>query len=118
MQSVSINSTDILLKNIEREKLQSQIEAYLSVSEITVVDNRLEPLPEKVYAFSRIIATAPSRLSVVAADKEAIESMVRRFSKVKMTSYEIAKVLRERGYNLRSSSVKRVAQSIGVELRK
>jgi hypothetical protein len=112
----SVNTAEIKMREAVRYDLQNKTAEFLKSNAITVVGDRASA-PDRALAFNRTIATAPSRLSVVAADKEAIESMVLRFSKVKMTSYEIAKVLRERGYKLRSSSVKRVAGSIGIYLR-
>lgn len=125
MQAVytSVNTTEILMRTPDREQIEKKVKEYLKSNSIKIIDNRLTPMPDRVRSFNNIIATTPSKLSVVAADKETVENLVRRFSTIEIdgvvmrrTSYEIARLLRERGYKLRSPSVKRVAQSIGVKL--
>lgn len=119
----SINASEIRMREPDRERIQRQTDEFLESNEIQELGTRLAPMPDRALAFNNIIATAPSKLSAVTADKEMVETLVRRFStieidgvKIRRTSYEIARLLRERGYKLRSPSVKRVAQSIGVKL--
>ncbi len=123
--SISANASEILMRSNDRERIQRQVDAFLESKEITVLATRLKPLPEKQHAFNTIIATAPSKLRMVADDKENVEMLVRRFSTVEIdgirmrrSAHEVAKLMRERGYKLRGPSVERVAQSIGVKLRK
>lgn len=123
--SISANASEILMRNIDRERIQRQVDAFLESKEITVLSTRLAPIRETTYAFNTVIATAPSKLRSVAGDKENVEILVRRFStieidgvRIRRSAPEVASLIRERGYKLRGPSVQRVAQSIGVKLRK
>lgn len=123
--SISINASEILMRNTDRERIQSQVEAFLESNEITRLGARLAPIMEKTHAFNSGISTAPSKLRSVTDDKENVEALVKRFStieidgvRIRRSAHEVAKLMREHGYKLRGPSVQRVAQSIGVKLRK
>lgn len=121
--STSIHAADIYARDSERAELARYVDRFLENNEITVLEIRTTPPPNRE-TFNRAITVVPSKQLAVSADREIVDSMVRELAfieiegvRIARSAYEIGKLMREKGYKLRAQSVKRVAKSIGIELR-
>lgn len=121
--STSVHAAEIYARENDRAELAKHIDSFLENNEITVLETRTTPPPNRE-TFNRALTVAPNKQLAVSVDRESVDSMVRELAfieiegvRIARSAYEIGKLMREKGYKLRSQSVKRVAKSIGIELR-
>lgn len=119
---VSLNSSDILVRDPIRNDLAQKVQDFLKSSAITVISNAVAA-QKKAPTFNRSIAVAPKKQRAVALAKERLENEVRALQVITIegvemlrSAHEIAQIMRSSGHNLRSLSVERIAASIGLEL--
>lgn len=120
----SIHAVEVMLKDTERNKLADQVEQFLKSNQVSVFGTRKWSKEERP-AFNDVISIIPERRAAAAAQKEALHAAISELSHIEIngvtiirSSYEVAGLLRKRGFKLLSPSVKRVAESIGIQLSK
>lgn len=123
MQSyISVNTADIVMRDAVRNELQSKIDEFLKSNEITVLETRTTPRPDRP-TYNSAISVSPAKAKQVSTAREELATMVRELAtievegiKLRRSATEIAKVMRSRGHKMRAPSVKRIAESIGITL--
>lgn len=122
--AASIHAVEVMLKDTERNKLADQVEQFLKSNQVSVFGIRKWSKEERP-AFNDVISIIPERRAAAAAQKEALHAAISELSHIEIngvtiirSSYEVAGLLRKRGFKLLSPSVKRVAESIGIFLAK
>lgn len=119
---VSTNTADIQLRDAVRNELQSKVDVFLQSKEITFLETRTVPRVERP-AYNSAISVSPLKAKQVSTDREDYAAQVRELSTIeihgipiKRSATEIAKIMRQRGYKVRSTSVMRIADSIGIKV--
>lgn len=120
----SINASEVLMRNPIREDLSSKTAEFLKHNKITKVGT-LTNQKDSRQQFNSTIAVAPDKRAERAKEKEAIDLAIKELAeieiigvKLRRSSNEVAKLLRQRGFKLQGPSVKRIADSLGIELSK
>lgn len=118
----SVNTTEILMRDGMRNDLQNKTAEFLKSNSITVLETRTVPRHERP-AYNSAINVSPAKAKQVSTAREELAAMVRELSTIetegvtiRRPAVEIAKVMRSKGYKLRTPSVKRIAESIGIAL--
>lgn len=121
--STSINSSEILMREPFRNDIARKVSEFLERNSITVLSTRTTGISEKALTFNSIIAVVPNKRAHVAAEKERLESTIKELSFIEIdgvtlirSAYEVAKIMRTRGYKMRAQSVQRIAKGIGISL--
>lgn len=119
----SINASEIRVRDQVREDLNLKVREFLKSGSITKVGTgtvKTETRPQ----FNHIIAVAPTKRAERQQEKEALHAAVAELSHIEIagvtlirSAHEVSALLRQRGFKLLSPSVKRVAESIGIQLR-
>ena len=119
----SINASEIRVRDPIREDLNRKVSEFLKSGSITKIGNatvKTEPRPQ----FNHIIAVAPTKRAERQQEKEALHAAIAELSHIEIagvtlirSAHEVSALLRQRGFKLLSPSVKRVAESIGIQLR-
>lgn len=119
---ISVNTTEILIRNSVRNELKNKMAAFLKSNSITVLETRTVPRPDRP-AYNSAISVSPAKAKQVSNAREELAAMVRELAiievegiKLRRSATEIAKVMRSRGHKMRAPSVKRIAESIGITL--
>lgn len=127
---VSINASEVLLREPIRMDLERKVKEFLKQKSVNEVEQGLGSKENK-FVFNDSISLAPTRRTVAptrrtaaAAEKEALHAAIAELSHIEIagvtlirSAYEVSALLRQRGFKLLSPSVKRVAESIGIQLR-
>lgn len=118
----SVNTTEILMRDAVRNELHNKTAEFLKSNAITVLEARTVPRPDRP-AFNSAISVSPARAKQVSAAREELTALVRKLAteqqmgiEIKRSATEIAKLLRQSGYKVRTPSVLRIAESIGIVL--
>ncbi len=119
----SINASEIRVRDQVREDLNRKVSEFLKSGSITKVGTgtvKTETRPQ----FNHIIAVAPTKRAERQQEKEALHAAIAELSHIEIagvtlirSAHEVSALLRQRGFKLLSPSVKRVAESIGIQLR-
>lgn len=119
----SINASEIRVRDPIREDLGRKVSEFLKSGSITKVGTgtvKTEARPQ----FNHIIAVAPTKRAERQQEKEALHAAIAELSHIEIagvtlirSAHEVSALLRQRGFKLLSPSVKRVAESIGIQLR-
>lgn len=119
----SINASEIRVRDQVREDLNLKVREFLKSGSITKVGTgtvKTETRPQ----FNHIIAVAPTKRAERQQEKEALHAAIAELSHIEIagvtlirSAHEVSALLRQRGFKLLSPSVKRVAESIGIQLR-
>ena len=119
---ISVNTTEILMRNSVRNELKNKMAEFLKSNSITVLETRTVPRPDRP-AYNSAISVSPAKAKQVGVAREEAAALVRELStievegiKLRRSATEIAKVMRSRGHKMRAPSVKRIAESIGITL--
>lgn len=119
---ISVNTTEIIMRNSVRNELKNKMDEFLKSNEITVLETQSPARIERP-AYNAAISVSPSKAKQVSTDREDYAAQVRELSTmeihgipIKRSATEIAKLMRQRGYKMRAPSVIRIAESIGIEL--
>lgn len=119
---ISVNTTEILMRNSVRNELKNKMAEFLKSNSITVLETRTVPRPDRP-AYNSAISVSPAKAKQVSTAREELATMVRELAtievegiKLRRSATEIAKVMRSRGHKMRAPSVKRIAESIGITL--
>lgn len=123
MQSyISVNTAEIVMRDAVRNELQSKMDEFLKSNEITVLETRTAPRPDRP-AYNSALSVSPARAKQVSLAREELAALVRELSTIEIegvtirrSAAEVAKAMRQRGYKMRAPSVIRIAESIGIEL--
>ncbi len=123
MQSyISVNTAEVAMRDAVRNELQSKMDEFLKSNKITVLETRTESRYVRP-DFNSVINMSPAKAKQVGASREEIVNLVRDLSTIEIegvtirrSAAEVAKAMRQRGYKMRAPSVKRIAESIGVNL--
>lgn len=120
--AASIHASEINLKADERNMLAAKVALFLKAKDVPLLEIRTTYRKER-YSFNTAISVVPARRAAVAAEKEAIELAVRELSRIeiegvelKRSASEISLLLKKRGFKLGAVSVRRIAQSLHIEL--
>lgn len=120
--AASIHASEINLKADERNMLAAKVALFLKAKDVPLLEIRTTYKKER-YSFNTAISVVPARRAAVAAEKEAIELAVRELSRIeiegvelKRSASEISLLLKKRGFKLGAVSVRRIAQSLHIEL--
>ena len=121
--STSIHASEIYARENDRAKLARYVDSFLEGNEITVLETRTTPRPDRP-AYNSAISVSPAKAKQVSTAREELATMVRELAtievegiKLRRSATEIAKAMRLRGYKMRAPSVIRIAENIGLELR-
>ena len=119
----SINASEIRVRDQVREDLNLKVREFLKSGSITKVGAgtvKTETRPQ----FNHIIAVAPNKRAERQQEKEALHAAIAELSHIEIagvtlirSAHEVSALLRQREFKLLSPSVKRVAESIGIQLR-
>lgn len=119
---ISVNTTEILMRNSVRNELKNKMAEFLKSNSITVLETRTVPRPDRP-AYNSAINVSPAKAKQVSAAREELSALVRELSTIEIegvtirrSATEVAKAMRQRGYKMRAPSVIRIAESIGVSL--
>ncbi|MDY0190671.1 MAG: hypothetical protein RBR22_08055 [Desulfuromonas sp.] len=119
---ISVNTTEIIMRNSVRNELKNKTAEFLKSNSITVLETRTAPRPERP-AYNSAISVSPAKAKQVSVAREELATLVRELAtvqlmglEIKRSATEIAKVMRCRGYKMRAPSVIRIAESIGIAL--
>lgn len=120
--STSSNASEILIRNAIRNELQIKMQEFLQTNEITVLEAQIPARIERP-AYNAVISVSPHKAKQVNIEREEYTTQVRELSTIEIrgipirrSATEIAKLMRQRGYKARSSSVIRVAESLGIKV--
>lgn len=120
---ISVNTTEILMRNSVRNELKNKMAEFLKSNSITVLETRTVPRPDRP-AYNSAINVSPAKAKQVSAAREELSALVRELSTIviegvvmKRSAIEIARIMRTKGHKLKAPSVTRIAESLGVELR-
>lgn len=121
--STSIHAADIYARDSERAELARYVDRFLENNEVTVLETRTAPPPNRPI-FNLTISKTASRQKAADLSSETIAAEVRALAaidmfdgvRMKRRASEVAKIMRARGYKLSAQSVIRIASRIGVEL--
>lgn len=124
MQSyISVNTVEIVMRDAVRNELQSKMDEFLKSNEITVLETRTTPRPDRP-AYNSALSVSPARAKQVSLAREELAALVRELSTIEIegvtirkSATEVAKAMRIRGHKMRAPSVIRIAENIGLELR-
>lgn len=124
MQSyISVNTAEIVMRDAVRNELQSKMDEFLKSNEITVLETRTTPRPDRP-AYNSALSVSPARAKQVSLAREELAALVRELSTIEIegvtirrSATEVAKAIRIRGHKMRAPSVIRIAENIGLELR-
>lgn len=124
MQSyISVNTVEIVMRDAVRNELQSKMDEFLKSNEITVLETRTTPRPDRP-AYNSALSVSPARAKQVSLAREELAALVRELSTIEIegvtirrSATEVAKAIRIRGHKMRAPSVIRIAENIGLELR-
>jgi hypothetical protein len=121
---VSINASEVLLREPVRMDLERKVKEFLKQKSVNEVEQGLGSKENK-FLFNDSISLAPTRRTAAAAEKEALHAAIAELSHIEIagvtlirSAYEVSALLRKRGFNLLSPSVRRVAAGIGIVLAK
>ena len=119
----SINASEIRMRDQLREDLGRKVNDFLKSSTITNVGTTAAKIKKRAQ-FNHIIAVAPTKRAERQQEKEALHAAIAELSHIEIagvtlirSAHEVSALLRQRGFKLLSPSVKRVAESIGIQLR-
>lgn len=119
---ISVNTTEILMRNSVRNELKNKMAEFLKSNSITVLETRTVPRPDRP-AYNSAINVSPAKAKQVSAAREELSALVRELSTIEIegvtirrSATEVAKAMRLRGHKMRAPSVKRIAESIGITL--
>lgn len=119
---ISVNTTEILMRNSVRNELKNKMAEFLKSNSITVLETRTVPRPDRP-AYNSAISVSPAKAKQVSTAREELATMVRELAtievegiKLRRSATEIAKAMRQRGYKMRAPSVQRIAKGIGISL--
>ena len=123
MQSyISVNTAEIVMRDAVRNELQSKRDEFLKSNEITVLETRTTPRPDRP-AYNSALSVSPARSKQVSLAREELAALVRELSTIEIegvtirkSATEVAKAMRLRGHKMRAPSVKRIDESIGIKL--
>lgn len=120
--STSIHAAEIYARENDRAKLSRYVDSFLEGNEITVLETRTTPRPDRP-AYNSALSVSPARSKQVSLAREELAALVRELSTIEIegvtirkSATEVAKAMRQRGYKMRAPSVIRIAESIGIEL--
>ena len=121
----SIHATDIAGRESDRQKLAKLTKKFLKTGSVTFLETRTTPLPGRaVFNHGGAAMTDSPKTQGLAGDREEIIAEVRKLAvleiegvKIKRSAFEIGQIMRANGYKLRAQSVRRIAESSGVDLR-
>lgn len=120
---ISVNTTEILMRNSVRNELKNKMAEFLKSNSITVLETRTAPRSDRP-AYNSAINVSPAKAKQVSAAREELSALVRELSTIviegvvmKRSAIEIARIMRTKGHKLKAPSVTRIAESLGVELR-
>ena len=119
---ISVNTTEIIMRNSVRNELKNKIAEFLKSNSITVLEARTAPRSDRP-AYNSALSVSPARAKQVSLAREELAALVRELSIIEIegvticrSATEVAKAMRLRGHKLRAPSVKRIAESIGIKL--
>lgn len=119
---ISVNTTEILMRNSVRNELKNKMAEFLKSNSITVLETRTVPRPDRP-AYNSAINVSPAKAKQVSAAREELSALMRELSTIEIegvtirrSAAEVAKAMRQRGYKMRAPSVNRIAESIGITL--
>lgn len=119
---ISVNTTEILMRNSVRNELKNKMAEFLKSNSITVLETRTVPRPDRP-TYNSVISVSPAKAKQVSAAREELSALVRELSTIEIegvtirkSATEVAKAMRLRGHKMRAPSVQRIAASIGIEL--
>ena len=120
--STSIHASEIHARENDRAKLARYVDSFLEGNEITVLETRTTPRPDRP-AYNSAISVSPAKAKQVSAAREELSALVRELSTIEIegvtirrSATEVAKAMRQRGHKMRAPSVIRIAESIGIAL--
>ncbi len=120
---ISVNTTEILMRNSVRNELKNKMAEFLKSNSITVLETRTVPRPDRP-TYNSVISVSPAKAKQVSAAREELSALVRELSTIeiegvamKRSAIEIARIMRSKGHKLKAPSVIRIAENLGIELR-
>ena len=120
--STSIHASEIHARESDRAEIARYVNSFLEGNEITVLETRTAPRPDRP-AYNSAISVSPAKAKQVGVAREEAAALVRELSTIEIegvtirrSATEVAKAMRQRGYKMRAPSVIRIAESIGVSL--
>ncbi len=120
--STSIHASEIHARESDRAEIARYVDSFLENNEITVLETRTTPRSDRP-AYNSALSVSPARAKQVSLAREELAALVRELSTIEIegvtirrSAAEVAKAMRQRGYKMRAPSVKRIAESIGVNL--
>lgn len=122
LNTTSAHAADIHARDKQRAELARYVDSFLENNEITVLETRIAPRPDRP-AYNSALSVSPARAKQVSLARDELADLVRELStieiegvRIKRSAHEVAKIMRSKGYKLRALSVRRIAASIGLEL--
>lgn len=122
--STSVHAAEIYARENDRAKLARYVDSFLEGNEITVLETRTTPHPDRP-AYNSAISVSPAKAKQVGVAREEAAALVRELSTIEIegvtirrSATEVAKLMRDRSYKMRAPSVLRIAESIGIALTK
>ena len=121
--STSIHASEIHARESDRAEIARYVDSFLEGNEITVLETRTTPRPDRP-AYNSALSVSPASSKQVSLAREELAALVRELSTIEIegvtirkSATEVAKAMRLRGYKMRAPSVIRIAENIGLELR-
>lgn len=122
LNTTSAHAAEIYARENDRAKLARYVDSFLESNEITVLETRTTPRPDRP-AYNSAISVSPAKAKQVGVAREEAAALVRELSTIEIegvtirrSATEVAKAMRLRGYKMRAPSVIRIAESVGIEL--
>lgn len=122
LNTTSAHAAEIYARENDRAKLARYVDSFLESNEITVLETRTTPRPDRP-AYNSALSVSPARAKQVSLAREELAVLVRELSTIEIegvtirrSATEVAKAMRQRGYKMRAPSVIRIAESIGIAL--
>lgn len=122
LNTTSAHAADIHARDKERAELARYVDSFLEGNEITVLETRTTPRPDRP-TYNSAISVSPAKAKQVGVAREEAAALVRELSTIEIegvtirrSATEVAKAMRQRGYKMRAPSVRRIAESIGITL--
>lgn len=119
---ISVNTTEIIMRNPVRNELKNKMSEFLKSNSITVLETRTAPRSDRP-AYNSALSVSPARAKQVSLAREELAALVRELATIEIegvtmrrSATEVAKAMRIRGHKMRAPSVKRIAESIGITL--
>ena len=119
-----MNNADLMMREAERQSLAERVDEYLKSKPITELASYSVRRPLRAVTFNNQSVANNKKISSAAKFQEEVENAVKELAFIEIEgvtiqrgSREIAKIMRQRGYSLQSTSVERTAMSLGIYLK-